>query len=122
VLQIVPTWVKLCLKRVNTLTKKIINNGNAAVAEMLDDILSAHPQLRRAKQHTRAIITVDGPRKAKVGRVIGGGSGHEPVCLGFVGKVFAWPPPDPIMASARGLVGSRRIVHVRQLRRRCHEF
>jgi dihydroxyacetone kinase-like protein len=90
---------------VNTLTKKIINNGNVTVAEMLDGILSAHSQLRRANQHTRAIITVDGPRKGKVGLVIGGGSGHEPVCLGFVGKVFAWPPPDPIMAGARGASG-----------------
>jgi len=82
---------------------------------MLDGILSAHPQLRRANEHTRAIIAVDGPRKAKVGLVIGGGSGHESVFLGFVGKgladaaaigyVFASPPPDPIMAGARGASG-----------------
>ncbi len=103
------------------LTKKIINDGNAAVDEMLDGIIAAHPTtLRRADNSPRAIVAVDGPRQGKVGLVIGGGSGHEPTFLGFVGKgladaaaignVFASPPPDPIMECARAASGGAGVL------------
>ena len=49
--------------------------------------------------------------------VVGGGSGHEPTFLGFVGKgladgcavgnVFASPPPDPIIECAKAVNGAR---------------
>ena len=103
------------------LTKKIINNGNAAVDEMLEGILAAHPgALRRASDSPRSIVAVDGPRPGKVGLVIGGGSGHEPTFLGFVGKgladaaaignVFASPPPDPIVACAMAASGGAGVL------------
>ena len=103
------------------LTKKIINNGNHAVDEMLDGILAAHPQhVRRVDGSPRSIVAVNGPRPGKVGLVIGGGSGHEPTFLGFVGKgladaaaignVFASPPPDPIMACAKAASGGAGVL------------
>ncbi|TIQ55807.1 MAG: dihydroxyacetone kinase subunit DhaK, partial [Mesorhizobium sp.] len=56
----------------------------------------------------------------KVGLVIGGGSGHEPTFLGFVGKgladaaaignVFASPPPDPILECAKAASGSAGVL------------
>lgn len=87
-------------------TKKLINSGADAVDEMLQGVLSAHPNhLYAVDDMPRAIIAKNGPRKGKVGLVIGGGSGHEPTFLGFVGKgladaaaignVFASPPPIP---------------------------
>ena len=102
-------------------TKKIINSGDDAVDEMLDGILLAHGDvLRRSDESPRAIIAKDGPRKGKVGLMIGGGSGHEPTFLGFVGRgladaaaignVFASPPPDPALACAREIDGGAGVL------------
>lgn len=102
-------------------TKKIINDGNKAVDEMLDGILAAHPRhLRSVEGSPRSIIARDGPRPGKVGLVIGGGSGHEPSFLGFVGKgladaaaignVFASPPPDPILECAKAVSGGAGVL------------
>ena len=104
-------------------TKKIINAGDDAVSEMLKGILSAHPaQIRALEASPRSIIARDGPRPGKVGMVVGGGSGHEPTFLGFVGKgladgaaignVFASPPPDPILACAKAVDGGAGVLFV----------
>jgi phosphoenolpyruvate---glycerone phosphotransferase subunit DhaK len=68
----------------------------------------------------RSIVAKDGPRPGKVGLVIGGGSGHEPTFLGFVGRgladaaaignVFASPPPDPILECAKAVHGGAGIL------------
>jgi dihydroxyacetone kinase-like protein len=86
------------------MTQKLINDGNAAVDEMLDGVMAAHGDA------PRAIVARHGPRPGKVALVIGGGSGHEPTFLGFVGKgladaavignVFASPPPQPAVDAA----------------------
>ncbi len=102
-------------------TKKIINGQDNVVEEMLDGILAAHPQhLRQVEGSARSIIAVDGPRPGKVGLVIGGGSGHEPTFLGFVGRgladgaaignVFASPPPDPILECAKAVSGGAGVL------------
>lgn len=102
-------------------TKKIINDGGAAVNEMLEGVLAAHPRhLRAIEASPRSIVAVDGPRQGKVGLVIGGGSGHEPSFLGFVGRgladaaaignVFASPPPDPILECAKAVDGGAGIL------------
>ncbi len=102
-------------------TKKIINAGADAVDEMLDGILLAHGDtLRRADSAPRAIIATHGPRRGKVGLVIGGGSGHEPTFVGFVGRgladaaaignVFASPPPDPILACVQEVDGGAGVL------------
>lgn len=66
--------------------KKIINDSENFVDEVINAILLAHPeQLRSAKTDTRAIIRVGVPG-SRVGIVTGGGSGHLPVFLGYVGK------------------------------------
>lgn len=102
-------------------TKKLINSGADAVDEMLQGILAAHPRhLYAVEDMPRAIIARNGPRKGKVGLVIGGGSGHEPIFLGFVGKgladaaaignVFASPPPDPIIACAKAVDGGAGVL------------
>lgn len=104
-------------------TKKIINNGDDAVDEMLDGIMAAHGEmLVRLAHDPRAVVAKYGPRKGKVGLVIGGGSGHEPSFLGFVGKgladaaaignVFASPPPDPIMACTKAVDGGAGVLYM----------
>ncbi len=104
-------------------TKKIINRGESAVDEMLDGILAAHPEhLLRHPEHPRAIVAKHGPRPGKVGLVIGGGSGHEPTFVGFVGRgladgaaignVFASPPPDPILACTQAASGGAGVLYM----------
>jgi phosphoenolpyruvate---glycerone phosphotransferase subunit DhaK len=107
--------------RIGVKTKKLINSGANVVDEMLQGVLAAHPHhLYAAEDMPRAIIAKNGPRKGKVGLVIGGGSGHEPTFLGFVGKgladaaaignVFASPPPDPIIACAKAVDGGAGVL------------
>jgi dihydroxyacetone kinase-like protein len=102
-------------------TKKLINEGNRAVDEMLEGILAAHPNhLYAVDGSPRSIVAKNGPRAGKVGLVIGGGSGHEPTFLGFVGKgladaaaignVFASPPPDPIIECAKAASGGAGVL------------
>jgi phosphoenolpyruvate---glycerone phosphotransferase subunit DhaK len=102
-------------------TKKIINEGARAVDEMLEGILAAHPDhLYAVEGFPRAIVARQGPRDGKVALVIGGGSGHEPTFLGFVGKgladaaavgnVFASPPPDPIIECAKAANGGAGVL------------
>ncbi len=104
-------------------TKKIVNEGDEAVDEMLDGIVAAHPRhLARAAGQPRAIVACQGPRPGKVGLVIGGGSGHEPTFVGFVGRgladaaavgnVFASPPPDPILACTQAVTGGAGVLYM----------
>lgn len=96
------------------MTKKLINDGDSAVDEMLEGVLAVHGDLLlRPQDEPRAVVSRFGPRAGKVGLVIGGGSGHEPTFLGYVGKgladaaaignVFASPPPQPIIACAKAV-------------------
>ena len=88
--------------------KKIINDPYQVVDEMVEGIVLAHSDLLKfANNNKRAVVRKDAPVKDKVGVLIGGGSGHEPAFLGYVGKgladgaaignVFASPSPDPIV-------------------------
>lgn len=67
--------------------KKIINDPQDVVAEMVDGMVRAYPQLVKKIPETFAMIRSDqASMKDKVGIVSGGGSGHEPTHAGFVGK------------------------------------
>jgi phosphoenolpyruvate---glycerone phosphotransferase subunit DhaK len=67
--------------------KKIINDPLAVVDEMMEGILKAHPNaLKAAEGDLRAIVRADAPVKGKVAIATGGGSGHLPVFMGYVGK------------------------------------
>ena len=66
--------------------KKILNSPQAYVDEMLEGLVAAHPEaLRRLGDDGRVIARAGGAVKGKVGIVTGGGSGHLPVFLGYVG-------------------------------------
>ena len=102
-------------------TKKLINDPKYLIEEMLEGIVAAHPDhLRQLPSNPRAVVARNGPRRDKVGLVIGGGSGHEPTFVGFVGKgladaaaignVFASPPPDPIHECAKAVDGGAGVL------------
>lgn len=86
--------------------KKILNDPTAVVTELIDGlVLAAHGGLVRLGDRT-VVVRPEIP-KGKVGLIIGGGSGHEPLFSGFVGEnladaavcgdVFAAPSPDLIL-------------------------
>ena len=103
--------------------KKLINDPDAVIDEMVDGIIAAHPgHLRRLDSHNRAVVRADAPVAGKVGILIGGGSGHEPTFIGYVGKgladavavgnVFASPPPDPIYEASKAIHAGAGVVYM----------
>ncbi|MCW6511160.1 bifunctional sugar-binding transcriptional regulator/dihydroxyacetone kinase subunit DhaK [Hyphomicrobiales bacterium BP6-180914] len=104
-------------------TKKLVNDARTIIEEMLEGVVAAHPRHVRLLPHSpRSLVAVDGPRPGKVGLVVGGGSGHEPTFLGFVGRgladacavgnVFASPTPDPIVECAKAVDGGKGVLFV----------
>lgn len=102
-------------------TKKLINAPEDLIAEAIEGMVAAHPDMLTVEGATgRAVVAVDGPREGKVGIVIGGGSGHEPAFAGYVGRgladaaavgnVFASPSPEQIMDAARAVEGGAGVM------------
>ena len=92
--------------------KKIINDGKNVVEEMLTGYLAAYSRYYERVGELNA-FTYKKRRKNKVSIVIGGGSGHEPLFIGFVGKgladatacgnIFASPNPELILETAKAV-------------------
>lgn len=67
--------------------KKILNNPDNFVNEMLEGILAAHPgELKSVSADLKSMVRADAPVKGKVGLATGGGSGHLPVFWVMWGK------------------------------------
>lgn len=66
--------------------KKFINDPKKVVDEMLEGFLFAHSDTVRKLSTSRVIVRKDAPIKGKVGLVTGGGSGHKPAFIGYVGE------------------------------------
>ena len=71
--------------------QRILNNPDNIVDEMLEGFAAAHPELVRrvvqSEDNARGVIAAkDAPIAGKVGVVTGGGSGHKPAFIGYVGK------------------------------------
>lgn len=103
--------------------KKIINDPFQVVEETLSGILKAHPyHLRMTKNSQRALVRVDAPIKGKVGICTGGGSGHIPVFLGYVGpglldgvsvgNVFSSPSADDMLAATKEVDGGAGVLYI----------
>lgn len=85
--------------------KKLINQPDHALDEMLEGMTKAYPSYLRRLDQTNVLIRQDLSRD-KVGVVSGGGSGHEPAHCGYVGSgmldaavagdIFTSPTPDQI--------------------------
>ena len=67
--------------------QKILNSPVEFVQEMLEGILLAYPkQLEAVGGDNHVLVRADAPVKGKVAITTGGGSGHLPLFLGYVGK------------------------------------
>ena len=67
--------------------KKFLNKPEDFVDEMIKGIIAAHPeQLIYVENDLRCIVKSGEKKKSKVGLATGGGSGHLPLFLGYVGE------------------------------------
>ncbi|WP_428483199.1 dihydroxyacetone kinase subunit DhaK [Rhodopila sp.] len=64
---------------------RVINNPDEVVEDSLRGYLAACPGLLQATPHPRVLRRADPAVPGHVGVVTGGGSGHEPAFLGYVG-------------------------------------
>ncbi len=102
--------------------KKLINSPQDVVAESLAGFAAAHADLVRVHTNPNYIVRVDAPVAGKVGIVSGGGSGHEPLHGGFVGRgmldaacpgeVFTSPTPDQMQAATQAVDGGAGVLHI----------
>jgi dihydroxyacetone kinase-like protein len=101
--------------------KKLINDPADVVTEALVGVELAHPELR-VDHDQKVVYRGDAPQPGKVGLISGGGSGHEPLHAGFVGRgmldaaccgaVFTSPVPDQMLAATKAVDGGAGVLHI----------
>ena len=89
--------------------KKIINDPATVVVDALRGMALAHADLLEVQYDPAVVVRADAPVSRKVAVISGGGSGHEPLHGGFVGRgmldaacpgpVFTSPTPDQVAAA-----------------------
>ena len=102
--------------------KKLINVPEHVVAEALEGMALAHADLIRVHRDPDFITRADAPVRGKVALVSGGGSGHEPMHGGFVGRgmldaacpgaVFTSPTPDQMLEATKAVDGGAGVLHI----------
>ena len=101
--------------------KKLINDPADVVTDALHGVEAAHPELR-VDHANKIIYRADAPVQGKVGIISGGGSGHEPLHGGFVGRgmldaacageMFTSPVPDQMLEATKGVDGGAGVLHI----------
>jgi len=86
--------------------RKLINDPDEYVEEMLQGMVAAYPKRMRRLEDTEVLVRTEAPIEGKVGIVSGGGSGHEPTHAGYLGpgmldgaaagEVFTSPTADQL--------------------------
>lgn len=102
--------------------KKLINDPRSVVEESLQGFGQAHSELVTVNPDPIFVTRTDAPVNGKVGLVSGGGSGHEPLHAGFVGRgmldaavpgaVFTSPTPDQILPATLAVNSGAGVVHI----------
>jgi dihydroxyacetone kinase-like protein len=102
--------------------KKLINDPDAVVRESLEGVELAFGDRLRVSYDPAYIVRGDAPVQGKVGIVSGGGSGHEPMHGGFVGRgmldaacpgeVFTSPTPDQMLEATKAVDGGAGVLHI----------
>lgn len=102
--------------------KKIINDPQNVVSEMLDGLVAANPSLMRVAKNNCVVKIPRARDPSKVALVSLGGSGHEPAHAGYVGyrgldgvacgAVFASPSVDQIVETAKAVATSKGVLFI----------
>ena len=93
--------------------KRLINDGYEVVEEMLVGYAAANNNYVELDLENRLVVSKMISEEPKVRIIVGGGSGHEPMFLGYVGKDFAdaavvgnintSPAPDACYAAVKAV-------------------
>jgi phosphoenolpyruvate---glycerone phosphotransferase subunit DhaK len=99
--------------------QKIINNPGNVVDEMLQGFVSVHSDLVTVTDNERVLKYKYAPVENKVGIVTGGGSGHKPAFIGYighnmvdavaVGELFSSPPAQMFYDAIREADGGKGV-------------
>jgi phosphoenolpyruvate---glycerone phosphotransferase subunit DhaK len=102
--------------------KKLINSPDTVLRDELEGIVAAHGDRVRVSFDPVYIVRADAPVQGKVGIVSGGGSGHEPMHGGYVGRgmldaacpgeVFTSPTPDQMHEATKAVDGGAGVLHI----------
>ncbi len=103
--------------------RKIINDPKNFVDEMIEGILAAHPeQLKCVNNDLRCLVRSDERKSGKVGLSTGGGSGHLPLFLGYVGKgmldgcavgnIFASPSAKQMLEVTKAIDSGSGVLYI----------
>ena len=100
--------------------KKFINDPYDVVDEMLEGFLDVHKKYVRKLDTARTVVRADAPVEGKVGVITGGGSGHKPAFIGFigqgmldavaVGEIFTSPPPLACLEAVKAVDGGKGVL------------
>lgn len=100
--------------------KKLVNHPDAVAAETVEGFVAAYPGYVRKVNGAQAVVRRVAPVQGQVAVITGGGSGHEPMFIGYVGRgmahgsvagnVFTSPPPQPICATAKAAHGGSGVL------------
>lgn len=99
--------------------RRIINDPDQVVEEALKGYVAAHPDLLAVTENPRVLRRAGASVSGRVGVITGGGSGHEPAFLGYVGpglldsvaigEVFASPTAKSFHGACRAADGGRGV-------------
>jgi len=102
--------------------KKLINDPDAVLRDALEGTAAAHGDRVRVNFDPPYVVRADAPVKGKVAIVSGGGSGHEPMHGGYVGRgmldaacpgeVFTSPTPDQMHEATKAVDGGAGVLHI----------
>ena len=103
--------------------RKLINEPTDFVDEMLEGLVLAHPsRLRQLVEEPRAVVRANCDFSGRVTIATGGGSGHLPTFVGYVGRglidgcavgnVFASPSSDQMLAVTRAISGGEGVLYL----------
>lgn len=100
--------------------KKFINSPQNLIEEMLEGFVAANSNKVRRLETERVLVRKDAPVKGKVGIVTGGGSGHKPAFIGYIGKglvdavavgdIFAAPPVQRAYEAIKAANGGKGVL------------
>ena len=100
--------------------KKFINDPDSVVDEMVEAFVQVHSKYVRKLDGVRTLVSRDAPVSGKVGLVSGGGSGHKPAFIGYIGKglldavavgeIFTSPPPLACLEAAKAADGGNGVL------------
>jgi dihydroxyacetone kinase-like protein len=105
-----------------TTMRKLLNDPESVVKESLAGLAAAHGDVLRYNAEDQYVARVDAPVQGKVALISGGGSGHEPMHGGFVGRgmldaacpgeVFTSPVPEQMLAATKAVDGGAGVIHL----------